>query len=76
MLKQMSGRFLCSKVTTKSVVKLFMLADRHAVTELMTCCIDYIRGHSVEVMATKDWKLIEANLLVAAFCPQPIKDKK
>ena len=70
MLKQACAKSLCAKVTTESVVKLFMLADNHHERELKTTCIEYIRAHIIEVMASEDWPLLDPKVVSEMFRKQ------
>ena len=75
MLKETCARSLCSKVTTQTVAKLLLQAEVHHIAELKTTCLDYIRDHVAEVMATDDWNHIH-QIVAVAFRQLTLKDQK
>lgn len=60
-LKTQCTQCLISRITSKSVISLLLLADMHHSTELKSECIKYITANLASVQATEGWKHLEEN---------------
>lgn len=68
-LKQEATHELMHNMTTKNVVNILLLADKHEINELKDRALEFISEHGTDVTECEDWKKLaeKAELMTAVF---------